>query len=79
MCKHLPLDVDRPSTAHHGTNSTYKQPQLAPQIPVGDIESLRGRFEDSEKKQEVERIEVEEVMEVEAFVLPGMLVCINKT
>ena len=72
MCTHLPLDVDRPSTAHHGTNSTYKQPQLAPKLPVRDVESLRGRFEDSEKKQEVEPIEVEEVMEEEEFVLPGI-------
>ena len=55
----------------------YKQPQLAPKIPVRDVESLRGRFEDSEKKQEVERIEVEEVMEEEEFVLPGMLVSIE--
>ena len=77
MCTHLPLDVDGPSTAHHGTNFTYKQPQLAPQVLVGGVLGAS----DPEKKREVEPIQVDDVqdiMEEDEFVLPGMylFVCI---
>ena len=77
MCTHLPLHVDGPSTAHHGTNFTYKQPQLAPQVLVGGVLGAS----DSEKKREVEPIQVDDVqdiMEEDEFVLPGMylFVCI---
>ena len=75
VCTNLSL---RPSTTTN-FNYTQTQGQLEPQAPVSDVEGLHNEIKHSEKKEEVEHNtaeHIQDVMEEENLVLPGMCLCV---